>query len=337
MITRSKHKNKDCYVISSDRLSASVIPSPGGKIASLLDLASGYEHMAQRAGPVYREQPYDGVYVDAECTGFDDMFPTIDECHYETAPWKGVRLPDHGEVWSLPWEHEVTGQSIRMRVRGVRLPYGLEKTVSMPTETTLRLDYALTNDTDFAMDYLWAAHVMANIDEGTRVLLPRCCRTAMTTFSRSGRMGRYGDSVPWPAFTAPDGKPHRADIARPAAVADNEKYYFRDPLDEGWCAVRAPGGRLLALSFPVAAVPFLGILMNEQAFDDRYNIFLEPCSAPFDRVDIARLRGQGSSAKAHSRTTWHVCMTVDRLEDGEELLRVTEEGTVVKGKSGRPA
>jgi hypothetical protein len=332
MIKRAKYKNKDCYVISSASLSASIIPDPGAKVASLVDCASGYEHMAQRGGALYRDQPFDGVYVDGECTGFDDMFPTIDECHYELAPWKGARLADHGEVWSLPWQHEVKGESIRLRVRGVRLPYLLEKTVSMPSERTLRLDYALTNDTDFPMDYLWAAHVMANIDEGTRVLLPRCCRTAMTTLSRSGRMGRYGDAVPWPSFTAPDGTPHRADIARPAAVSDNEKYYFRDPLDEGWCAVRAPGGRLLALSFPVETVPYLGILMNEHAFDDRYNIFLEPCSAPFDRPDVARLRGQGSIVKAHSQVTWHLCMTVDTLAAAEELSRVTGDGAIVKAK-----
>jgi len=332
MITRGKYKNKDCYVISSGSLSASIIPDPGAKVASLVDRATGYEHMAQRAGSLYRDQPFDGVYVDGECTGFDDMFPTIDECHYEAAPWRGVRLADHGEVWSLPWEHEVKGDAIHLRVRGVRLPYVLEKTVSMPAERTLRVDYVLMNDTDFPMDYLWAAHVMANIDEGTRVLLPRCCRTAMTTMSTSGRMGRYGDSVPWPVFTAPDGTPQRADVSRPASVADNEKYYFRDPLDEGWCAARAPGGRLLALSFPVSTVPYLGILMNEHAFDDRYNIFLEPCSAPFDRPDVARLHGQGSVVKAHGRVAWHLCMTVDTLSAGEELVRVTEDGTLVKGR-----
>jgi hypothetical protein len=331
MIARSRYKNKDCYVLSTGSISATVIPDPGAKVASLVDLSSGYEHLCQRGGALYREQPYDGVYVDGECTGFDDMFPTIDECHYESAPWKGVRLPDHGEVWSLPWECEQRGESLHLRVRGVRLPYLLEKTVSLAAERTLRLDYVLTNDSGFDMDYLWAAHVMANIDEGTRLLLPACCRTAMTTLSRSGRMGRYGDAVPWPVFAAADGTPHRADVARPASVADNEKYYFRDPLDAGWCAVRAPSGRVLALAFPPAAVPYLGILLNEHAWDDRYNIFLEPCTATFDRVDAARLRGQCSRVKAHTQARWHLCMTVDTLVPDAELVGVTEEGKIMTG------
>ena len=334
-ITRSSYKNRESVVLSSGALSAAVIPSAGGKIASLVDLSSGHEHMVQRAGAAYRDQPYDGVYVDGECSGFDDMFPTIDECHYETFPWKGVRLPDHGEVWSLPWEHEVRADALTLRVRGVRLPYLLEKRVSMPSERTLRIDYTLSNETRFDMDFLWAAHVMITMEEGGRILLPRCCRTAVTALSRSGRMGRYGDTVSWPEFTGPDGTRHRADVGRPAAVKDMEKYYFRDPLDEGWCALRGSEGRLLALSFPVATVPYLGVLLNEHAFDDRYNLFLEPCTASFDRIDAARLRGQCSRVKAGSSYAWHLCMTVDKLGPGEGLARVTEGGTIVKGTGGR--
>jgi len=115
-----------------------------------------------------------------------------------------------------------------------------------------------------------------------------------------------------------------------------EKYYFRDALDEGWCAVRHPDGLLLALSFPVATVPYLGILLNEHAWDGRTNIFLEPCTATFDRPDAARLRGQGSSVAARSTYAWHLCLTVDRLVAGERLVRVTEEGSVVKERGSAP-
>jgi hypothetical protein len=334
MIKRSTYKNKACYMLTGPGLSASVIPEPGGKVASLKDLGSGFEHMVQREGEVYRDQPYDGVYVNAECSGFDDMFPTIDTCHYESPPWKGTVLPDHGEVWSLPWEHEVRGETLHLRVRGVRLPYLLEKRVSILAEKTLRLDYTLTNESAFDMDFLWAAHVMAAAEAGARIVVPRCCRTAMTAFSTSGRMGRYGDSVPWPAFTGPDGRHHRADIVRPPTAADNEKYYFRDPLDEGWCAVSSASGGVLALSFPVTTVPYLGVLLNEQGFDNRTNVFLEPCTATFDRVDVARLRRQCSSVKAGSRYEWHLCMTVGNLADGEELVGVAEDGSLVTEQGG---
>ncbi len=148
-------------------------------------------------------------------------------------------------------------------------------------------------------------------------------------------MGRYGDSVSWPSFTGPDGTRHRADIGRPASAADMEKYYFREPLDEGWCATVDTAGTVLGLSFPSAAVPYLGILLNEHAFDDRYNIFLEPCTATFDRVDAARLRGQVSRVRAGSTYRWHLCMTADRLAPGQRLVRVTEDGRIVTEDDAR--
>jgi hypothetical protein len=336
-ISASRYKDKEAFVLSSNAMAATVIPSPGAKIASLVDRASGRELLVQRSGGTYRDQPYDGVYTDGECSGFDDMFPTIDACHYESPPWTGVRLPDHGEVWSLPWDHEVEGNALRLRVRGVRLPSLLEKRLSMPSDLTLRIDYTLANETPFPMDFLWAAHVMAAFEEGAEILVPRCCTTAMTVLSRSGRRGRYGDAVSWPRFTGPDGTSHRADVCRPDTAADMEKYYFRDALEEGWCAVRYPDGTLFALSFPVSTVPYLGLLPNEHAWDGRTNIFLEPCTATFDRPDAARLRGQASTVRPRSTYAWHLCMTVDRLAAGERLVRVTEDGAVVKRAAGADA
>ena len=303
----SRYKDKESVVLESSTMAVSVIPSVGGKVASLVDKAAGYEFMVQRAGSLYRDQPYDGVYVEGECSGFDDMFPTIDECHYESFPWKGTRLPDHGEVWSLPWEHEVGSDSLRLWVHGVRLPYLLEKRLSFTAENTLRIAYTLFNQSPFDLDFLWAAHVMANIEEGSRILLPPCCRTAVTTLSRSGRMGRYGDAVIWPEHAGPDGQRHRADLTRPGSVHDMEKYYFQDALDEGWCAVRAPAGGLLALSFPVARVPYLGILLNDKEFQDYLASATCLGSSTQDAdefVDANRLRGKIDHSTAGAQFIW---------------------------------
>jgi hypothetical protein len=337
LLERSTYKNKDAWTLSTPALSVVVIPSPGGKIASFLDRRTGREHLVQRPGAVYRDQPFLGRYVDGECSGFDDMFPTIDECRYESEPWSGTVLADHGEAWSLPWDCRADGEALVLSMRGVRLPYRLSKRVSLPSPATLRIDYTLVNESPWPMDFLWAAHVMAAMDEGSRLVVPPSCRTAMTVLSGSGRMGRYGDAVPWPCARAADGTEHRFDVVRPASVHDWEKYYFRDPLDEGWCAVRSPSGATLALSFPAAAVPYLGILLNENAWDDLYNIFLEPCTSTFDRVDMARLRGQCSRVAAGAIYRWHLCMTSASLRPGEDVARVREDGTVETNMRGGEA
>ena len=59
----------------------------------------GYEYLLQRENMHYREHPFEGIYVDGECTGFGDMFPTIDVSRYGNESWEGVEVADHEEVW----------------------------------------------------------------------------------------------------------------------------------------------------------------------------------------------------------------------------------------------
>jgi hypothetical protein len=70
-------------------------------------------------------------------------------------------------------------------------------------------------------------------------------------------------------------------------------------------------------------VPYLGVLPNEGGWQELYNIFLEPCTAPFDRPDAARYRGQGSTLKGGAVQTWHLNLT---LAAGTGFRRATEDG-----------
>ena len=110
--------------------------------------------------------------------------------------------------------------------------------------------------------------------------------------------------------------------------SNSEKYYFKNKLSDGWCAVRYPDGTVFGLSFPEQKVPYLGILHNPGGWRDIYNIFLEPCTAPFDRPDVANLRGQGSVVKAHSIYEWHLNITVDTAPT---VQRINSEGCLSPG------
>ena len=74
----------------------------------------------------YRRVPFDGSYVDGECCGMDDMFPTIDVCYCENFPWQGTKLADHGEVWNLACDTKIEGESATFKMHGVRLLYLFE-------------------------------------------------------------------------------------------------------------------------------------------------------------------------------------------------------------------
>lgn len=305
----SKYKNKNSIVLENARLRAEFVPDPGGKMVSLINKETGYEFLVQRGGVNYRDQPFDGVYVEGECSGFDDMFPTIDTCYYETEPWKGIKMADHGEVWSLPWKCESAEDCLHLSVQGVRFPYELSKRIYFGNPNTLRLEYTLTNTSAFEFGFLWAGHLMLNMVEGTRLSVPHDCRQAITILT-NGR-GSFGDLHNWPWFEDKEGNAYRADISRPPAVKGFEKYYFINKLEDGFCELCYPDNKnKLKVSFPFDTVPYLGILMNENGWDNLYNIFIEPCTVCYDSPITAKKYGQLSKVNAFATYCWYLQLTI---------------------------
>ena len=297
----TRYKDRDAILLENETLSAVIIPNPGGKLASLVNKKSGREYFVQRPDPHYKTRPYSGVFVEAECSGFDDMFPTIDEAHSEDAAWRGTLMPDHGEVWSLPWTAEDCGDGVRLTTHGVRFPYKLEKKVSLLPDG-LRYDYALTNNAPIDFDYLWAGHLMINLDEKTCVSLPDDCRKAVTVLSNGSRA--FGDVQTWPDFLDRENRPYRADVIRPKESGAFEKFYFMEKLKQGSCRLDYPNGDNLTVRFTTETVPYLGLLVNEDGWDGLYNIIIEPCSVGFDRPDTAKRFGQRSTLPASGRLEW---------------------------------
>lgn len=310
----ARYKDQPAISIESSDLAAQFLPGIGAKLCSLVYKPLGLELLVQRPEPVYRVAPYDGNYVaQGECSGLDDMFPSIDACFYEHYPWRGTPIPDHGEVWSIPWDLQAEADRLHFAVHGVRFPYRLERQVSFAEPGSLRFDYRLSNLSNFDFDFMWAAHPMFYLEEGARLILPPGVEKVVTTLSYSGELGTYGDVFPWPAFTSPSGQARDLRRVRPKAARDAEKYFVKGRMPEGWCAVTFPRSDLtLALSFPVEQVPYLGVLPNEGGWQDLYNIFLEPATAPMDRLDVAHLRREVSTVAARGMVEWYLNITLSR-------------------------
>lgn len=319
----SQYKDQAAVTVESDVITAQFLPSIGAKMASLLYKPLGRELLVQRPNQTYLLQPFDGDYVAGECSGFDDMFPTIDACYYDRYPWAGTRMADHGEVWSLPWEHAVQGDRLYFSVYGVRFPYWLEKWVSFAAEAVLRIDYRLTNLSPFDFDFLWAAHTMVNLEDEVELALPDGVQSVVNTLSFSGA-ATYGDELTWPVCTLRDGTRRDLRILRPKSARDAEKYFIKGRLPEGWCGLKYHRSNFsLVLSFPVDRVPYLGVLPNEGGWQDLYNIFLEPGTAAFDRPDVARCRNQVATLKGRATYEWHLNII---LAEGTSFRRASEDG-----------
>ncbi len=297
------YKDVPAVILSNGVLEAVLLPENGGKMASLKDLRNGREFLLQTDNKVYKPQPYDGDYTQGECSGFDDMFPTIDPVPYPDFPWKGVVMPDHGEVCALRWKCEEMADGLAMRVDGVRFPYYFFKKITFSAENRLRIVYTAENKSAYPFEYIFASHLMLNVEDGGEILLPGA-DAATWGFSRFPADADYGDKFHWPnavvaGKTIPLNKTPKFDLE-----GNNYKFFLDEPLKAGWCGYRYSDNSVFKLHFSPEELPAFCVWVNEGFFHGFRNIALEPCSAPFDRVDIARLHRKISKLEPYEVRTW---------------------------------
>lgn len=68
--------------------------------------------------------------------------------------------------------------------------------------------------------------------------------------------------------------------------------------------VQISDGTSLILRFPPGQVPYLGVLVNEGGWAGMHNATLEPCTAPYDRIDAANAYNRCSVVKSKSNYKW---------------------------------
>jgi hypothetical protein len=308
----SSYKGIPSYVIEGSILRAEFVAA-GGRMVSLQDKRIGHEFLFQQSADQYIRGQYDVPMAVNQAAGFDDMFPTITGCFDDTPPWEGIHMPDHGEVWSLDWTVEQSGDSLSLSVHGIRLPYRLSRRITFPEVNRLRMAYRVENLSPFEMPYLWSAHAMLRPEQGARILLPQECRTATVGGSHSGRLGKYGDRITWPKWSDSRGQQYDLSLVRSPNTDDVTAYTFSDRLTHGMCGLQLPSiKRTLRITFPVQTVPFMTVLVGEGLkTDPRFFVLLEPCSAPFGRLDIAKYYAQDSVIPKNGSREWHLDFTIE--------------------------
>jgi galactose mutarotase-like enzyme len=316
-ITAGTYKETPAVILENESLRAAVLPGRGSKMASLVYKPLDEELLWQNPESQHAPARYGASYGANEATGFDEMFPTISRCYYDGFPWAGTEMPDHGEVWSLRWEHAIAPDHVAMQVRGVRFPYLFKKQVSL-ADGRVHIRYQATNLSDYDFDFIWAAHPLFRAAQGMQIVVPPGMNRIVNSVAGL-RLKEYGKTHTFPVAELEDGTRLNLGVVPRKNDYGYQKYYFLGPATEGWCLLHDPARRLsIRLSFPVETVPYLGLWLNEGGWHGQYNIAPEPATAAMDRVDAAKLWGTGSVLKAHETRQWHLDIEVF---EGERSVR----------------
>lgn len=277
MIKRTFYKDRPAIQVANDEFSALFLPFDGAKLVSFKD-NEGYEFLAQADNKEYRRLFLDTDYEKSECSGFDDMFPTIDPCEIN-----GQKYLDHGEVCRRGHSVAIEKETAIFSCDLPDLNVCYEKTVYC-LDDALFIKYTIQNNNDFEFPYIWAAHAMFKGEEGAYAFSNFHPDTEKIFLSGN------------PDKSSPHILPPRESGIK------HYKYYYNEENSPLICGMVYPKcGRKITMKFNNDIVKYLGFWVNPGDLNGMYNLAVEPCTAPFDSPVKAEKVNAASYIKAKGK------------------------------------
>ncbi|QPC45539.1 DUF5107 domain-containing protein [Mangrovibacillus cuniculi] len=299
-------KGIEAVVLENEAVKCTFLPSYGGKLASFYDKRNEYEWLFQAEEENLRIPEYGSDFSLYDSSGFDEVFPSIDETFHPTT---GEIVPDHGEVWALPWEVEEVDHGLQFTVKSSVFPYELIRTVTLEEEG-LQFDYRAVNNGPLSFPFIWTPHCLLNMNEYTKIEVPSGLEEVITVEHGTKHLGEWGTRHTYP-FTKSLSTGEEMDLSKVAPIESGtcEKFYFTKPLPEGWCAVKQHDlGTTLRYEFPHEKIPYLGVWKTEGGYRGHYNMALEPCTGIYDDVYVAKKIRKVTEIPPNGEYTWEFRM-----------------------------
>lgn len=318
--SETRYENVAALKIENDAIEAIVVPSIGAKIISLRDRRSGHEYLFRHPRRSLRQPAYAGLYHHYDVSGWDECFPGIGECYYPEEPWRGVAVPDHGELWTLPWQSEFADGVLRQWTYGVRFPYRFERAIDWSGGETLQFSYTVTNQAPIPFPAYWSTHPMLAATPTQRVILPDGIRVRVDS-SRGARLGSLLSEHSWPVTRDHSGETVDLSQLGPTNVPWTDKV-FSTRLPFGWAALFDEETEdYLAYTFNPAEIPYVGLAVIRGEWPEAgppvHVVVLEPCTGGPDRVDLAIVRGEHQIVPANGTLSWRFAV---HLGQGRKAL-----------------
>lgn len=309
-------------ILDNGLVRVTLLPDLGGKIWQIRDLVSGREFLWHNDRVPLRQVPFGSSYDDSFHGGWDVLFPNdIPESLGEES------FPDHGEVWSLPWDWEASSTpdavSVEMRIATPISQCRLVRRVTLAAgDRRVRIYESVTNEADEPLAYLWKQHLALRIDEPARIGLPDC-PVIVGDFGLP-RAGTHGQRFTWPTLEC-DGTTHDMRATLPRESRRSE-FLFGVDLPEGWCSLSFEDGTGIGLAFDTEVFPSCWTFASYGGWRGLQVVILEPCSGyPLSVVDGVRA---GTHKTLPPRTTSSTELVVTLFDGIVDVTGIDRDGTV---------
>ena len=305
---------QDPLHLQNASLAVTILPSEGGRVASLRSLRSGIEFLTQSHHTGCTVQTgMNAKFQDGACAGIEECLPTVGVSGPET---RDGPAPDHGDFWQLAWSVDEAGkEQVLLHAQGFSRTFRFTKHLSLQGET-LRIRYGIENTGNIPQSFLYACHPLFAIDPGDRILLPPDVDSLFLDYSRDGRLGSRGATIAWPDSPA---EPH-LDVAKTRDAGTAEMLYTTR-LRKGRCAIyRAAHHQVLLVLFDTSVLPFLGIWLCYDGWPggagvQQYAVALEPTTSPHNTLANAQRERDAVLLEPGAMSSWEISFQISEPED----------------------
>ena len=281
-ISKTHWHNFIAWKLENEVIRIVVVPDLGAKIVSLFDKVHSYEWLVPPMRPL-KQTSYGADFVSQDMSGWDEMLPTIVACD-----WEGAHLPDHGEVWSIPWSLESAADALVLSVMGVAMSYRFSRSAALLEPNCLELHYSLTNTGKTACPYLWTAHPQFTADPQTRIILPPEVTQMVNVIESDPNWGKSGDTHLWPEAIAANGDTQRLDRVAPVETHSCRKFYVMPEQPARWVGLANERlGCQLFMEWMPDEIPYLGLWVDEGKYNAVPVAAPEPSNGYYDSLERA--------------------------------------------------
>ncbi len=302
------------HKLEDEHLRVTVVPSEGGRIASIVSSRSGLEFLLQSTrpdGPM--EAGMEAEFADGPCAGIDECLPSVGRCEGDT---EGGPVPDHGDFWQLSWRVEPSPEpnALHLAANGFSRPLLFRKQLSLDGPS-LHVRYSVQNLGSETTTFLYACHPLFKVEPGDRILLPKSTAALRLHSSRNDRLGLPGALIPWPGAAETED----LSMVLPAETGVGDMLYT-GRLQQGWCGLyRGRACQAITLDFDPESLPWMGLWRCYGGWPEphvtpsrprQYAVALEPTTAPCGTLRQAQAAGLAVQLAAGASRQWTIRFTV---------------------------
>lgn len=314
MISEISYQNFKGIKIENHMVSLVTIPDIGGKIVSIKDKKNNFEYVYNEGFRDLKKSEYDSSFDMESPTGIDECFPTIGKCIYPDFPWKGINIPDHGEIWPLKFKNKIKGtSSVYQEVNGIRFPYLFTREIKLLNNRIIFF-YRIKNLCNMDFKFGWSMHPQFVIMEDTIIEIVGN-PDFYVDFSTKYNFGVGTKKFKWPCGV--NDKDGKIDFSILTDINDGNltKLYLLNISGKKVDLFYKNVQQRIGVEFYNEERNFYGIAINKGGwpFNGKpYNwIGIEACNCITDKLSESIKRGVFGLLKQNSTVSWEVIFIIN--------------------------